>query len=185
MKHSILALGAALGLLVGGVGLSPTPALAEQFVRGAGSGGGEHLVPVGQTPRYDVTSMQSRTEDDPNSVTVITITNTSSQTCDVSVDWFNIVGTLIETTSYSLFSGESSNHCSRTVQFPITECLVNGTMTFHQGFATVNSTTTPSECGKIQVEARVYLTGGESSSEVPYAISNPKVIKHLVTNRGE
>ena len=36
MKHSILALGAALGLLVGGVGFSPTPALAQEDTQGTG-----------------------------------------------------------------------------------------------------------------------------------------------------
>ena len=154
---------------------------------GTPSPGLEPAVPVGQLVRYVVTFMSSITSGTINPTgTAVSITNNGPDTCDVSVDWFRGHSTTIScTTNFtSLPPGQTTVLCSRTLPNWVSVCDISCSpaLTFHEGRARVNSTNT-TYCARTAVDARVfYFSGGDASVA---AISNPKIVKTGIGNRGE
>src|SRR5262249_38288062 len=129
--------------------------------------------------RYLVTYMNSQTGNAIRSATVVTVTNQSSRSCAVQIEWFRgfTPNTPACTTTAVIDPGVTEDFCSRNLPGAITACniICDPELTFDEGKAIVSSSENAS-CGLIGVEARVYYTTGEGDTGVS-GISNPKIIR--------
>lgn len=154
--------------------------LKEQATTRAATTEAEDTGPL--VARYLVTFIKSRTTDPLRTSTVVSVTNQTSRTCDVSVDWFQGFNpTLACTTTFSLDAGFQTDFCSRQIPEPLTTC--NATcapdLTFHEGKAVVST-----NCRHIGVSARVYYTTGAIDDAVS-AISDSKIVDFGQGNVGD
>ena len=140
---------------------------------------------IPMTPRYLVTYMKSRTDNDKlRSATVVSVTNQSQATCRVAVSYFKgfVNNSSPEcSTSFSISPDFTVDFCSRNLPTPITTC--NSTcspgLTFDEGRSIVSST-----CREIGVSSRVYYTSGEGDDEIS-AITDSKIVKVGEGNNGD
>lgn len=137
--------------------------------------------------RYLVTYLKSLT-DVPRSATVITVTNQSTEPCDVKIDWFKGFepDTPACTTTAVVDVGITHDFCSRELLSNITTCnsTCDPELTVTEGKAIVSSSLSRA-CSPIGVESRVYYTTGETSDTGVAAVSNPKIVRAGVGNRGD
>ena len=140
-----------------------------------------HNSVLAQEARYLVTYVRSQNAGPIRSATAVTVTNQSSQSCEVQVEWFQsapvISQCILESTPIG--PGEARHFCSRNLPAAIMGCSLFATpatcpaLFGSQGTAVVSSTNN-FECTKIAVDARVYYTT-PGDAEVS-AISNSKIV---------
>lgn len=141
----------------------------------------------GGVNRYLVTYTHSQTTTALRSATVVAVTNQSSRSCQVKIEWFFGLDPDMPacTTTAAVPPRFTFDFCSRNLPFDITAC--NSTcapeLTFYEGKAIVSSSEEAS-CGLIGVEARVYYTTGDRDTGVS-AISNPKIVRADEGNLGD
>jgi hypothetical protein len=143
-------------------------------------------LPAGTVARYLVTYMKSNTATTAlRTATIISVTNQSSSTCKVAVDW-KVGGTSTAcTTTLSLSPGSELDFCSRTIPDGITTCnaTCSPSLTFNEGNAVVGSSTTTG-CEKIALSARTVYTSSTSDSPVN-GITDAKIVKFGAGNIGD
>jgi hypothetical protein len=143
-------------------------------------------LPAGTVARYLVTYMKSNTATTAlRTATIISVTNQSSSTCRVAVDW-KVGGTsTVCTTTLSLSPRSELDFCSRTIPDGITTCnaTCSPSLTFKEGKAVVGSSTTTG-CEKIALSARTVYTSSTSDSPVN-GITDAKIVKFGAGNIGD
>jgi hypothetical protein len=163
-----------------------TPVLAQEAPDGSSGPVSSNDYPGGVN-RYLVTYMHSQTRTAIRSATVVTVTNQSSRSCQVKIEWFVGFGpdTPVCTTTAVVAPRVTHDFCSRNLTVDITACnsTCDPELTFDEGKAIVSSSEDVS-CGLIGVEARVYYTTGERDTGVS-AISNPKIVRADEGNLGD
>jgi hypothetical protein len=183
-----------LTLVVSGM-IFPTAALAQ---RADGSKAEEYGYKGDTTKRYLVTYMNSQTQTSEDgeplemnrSATVVTVTNQSSGTCGIRIDWFRgFDPSAACTTTFALEEQLTADFCSRDLPIQITACnaTCDPELTFHEGRAVVSSATQTAEgpnCAAIAVSARVYYTTGEDDNALS-AITDSKIVRVGEGNRGD
>jgi hypothetical protein len=181
-----------LALALGGYEVSPTIALAQQPDGYQGKERHLQLQSDSQTKRYLITYMNSQTGEAIRSATVVTVTNQSGGTCDVTVQWFKgfLFTPECTTTFVGLENELTADFCSRSLPFTITSCnsTCDPELTFDEGRAVVSSSTETADgpdCSKIAVSARVYYTAGEEGDSAVAAITDSKVVRAGQGNRGD
>jgi hypothetical protein len=152
----------------------------EQAATGAAAPRADDTGPL--VDRYLVTFIKSRTTDPIRTATVVSVTNQTSRTCHVSIEWFRGFDPTLEcTTTFNVDAGFQIDFCSRQLPDSLTTC--NATcapdLTFHEGKAVVSA-----NCEQIGVSARVYYTRGSADDEVA-AISDSKIVRFDEGNRGD
>ena len=178
----------ALFLVVGG--LSFNSAWAQRLDGSAGTNalsGGTNPVKA----RYLVTYFRSQAHpaDSPGtrSVTAISVTNQSSRSCDVKIEWFKggIPEFPVCTDTAAVAPGHTISFCSRDVLFGITSCnpVCNPELTGDEGKAIVSSSR-ERDCDDIGLDARLYYTTGVEDTTVS-AVSNPKIVRANEGNHGD
>ena len=168
---------------------SVIPALAQRSADDGSAAAGAAISARGPSEpvveRYLVTYLKSRT-DAPRSATVVTVTNQSTESCEVKIDWF--LGfdpnTPVCTTTALVAPGVTHDFCSRDLLDNITTCnstCVPG-LTFAEGKVLVSSN---QSCHAIGVESRVYYTTGDVSDTGVAAVSNPKIVRAGESSDGD
>ena len=125
-------------------------------------------VPSGQTARYVIPFFMSQTAfGTARAVTAITIFNSSTSSCNASVQFqYTNQTTNLCSISMTLAAGTSQTLCSRPVSDPLTGCNVSCSpaLTFNSGHAFVSSSNSPSACNRLAVDPQVYYTNGSDSA---------------------
>jgi hypothetical protein len=166
-----------------------TPVLAQERPDSSRDAGA--AIPLdayeGGVNRYLVTYMNSQSTTAIRSATVVTVTNQSSRSCAVKIEWFRGLApnTPVCTTTVAVAPEVTHDFCSRNLPDAITACnsICAPELTFDEGKAIVSSSETVG-CSLIGVEARVYYTTGVSDMAVS-AISNPKIVETERGNLGD
>lgn len=146
-------------------------------------------VPAGQTARYIVTYIKSNTTSGFRTASVVSVTNNSSVTCSISVDWFaGLTGGSSGscTTNLSVAAGNTVDFCSRNVPSGVTSCnsTCSPAQTFLEGRAQVASTADAAgKCAGLAVESRVYYLTGTTTDTGVAAVSNPNIIRVGESNK--
>jgi hypothetical protein len=137
--------------------------------------------------RYLVTYMNSQATTAIRSATVVTVTNQSSRSCVVQIEWFRgfVPNTPVCTTTAAVAPGVTHDFCSRTLPGAITSCnsVCAPPLVFAEGKAIVSSSADVG-CNLIGVEARLYYTMGAGDMAIS-AISNPKIVRAEEGNLGD
>jgi len=138
-------------------------------------------------PRYLVTYVRSQNPGPIRAATAVTVTNQSSESCAVQVEWFRSQPPQPPTSlcilEVTIPSKDARQFCSRNLIGSITNCApfatpanCPGSFAF-EGTAIVSSSNT-SDCRLLGVEARVYYTtssNGVNDAAIS-AISNSKIV---------
>lgn len=144
-------------------------------------------LPAGTAARYRVTYANSQTRVAAlRSASIVSITNQSTVTCRVAVDWNFGAGGIACSANLVITPGMTADFCTRPIPGAITSC--NSTcpgagLTFFEGNATVGSSTIAG-CEKIAVSARTVYTASTTDSPVS-AITDAKVVKIGSGNIGD
>jgi hypothetical protein len=133
-----------------------------------------------EIPRYLVTYVRSQNVGPIRSATAVTVTNQSSESCTVQVEWFQSAPATSQCILETVIGPREARHfCSRSLPGAITGCSPVATpatcpaLFGSQGTAIVSSTDRFA-CSLIAVDARVYYTT-PGDAEV-LAISNSKIV---------
>ena len=145
-----------------------------------------------KVPRYLVTYVRSQNPGPIRAATAVTVTNQSSESCAVQVEWFTSLPTSLCILEVTIPSKGASQFCSRNLIGSITNCApfatpanCPGSIAF-EGTAIVSSSNT-SDCRLLGVEARVYYTtssNGVNDAAIS-AISNSKIVFAGERNLGD
>lgn len=133
-------------------------------------------------PRYLVTYINSQTGVTNRSATVVTVTNQSGASTEVSVAWFRGFSTIPSGTSTMVIpAGFTVDFGSRSLPGDLTvvNSVPNPELTFDEGRAVVSSRN-----ARIGVSARVYYTTGDDDSRLS-AITDSKVVVYGAGNTGD
>jgi hypothetical protein len=137
--------------------------------------------------RYLVTYVKSRT-DPPQSATVLTVINQSSEACEVRVGWFSGFEpeASVCTTTAVISPGVAHDFCSRELLEHITTCnsICDPELSFVEGKAHILSSAGKA-CSRLGIDARVYYTTGEATDMGVAAVSNPTIVSGSEGNRGD
>jgi hypothetical protein len=136
-------------------------------------------------PRYLVTYVRSQIAGPIRAATAVTVTNQSSESCAVEVEWFRSnPATSLCKLNVTIASHGANQFCSRNLIGSITNCApfatpanCPGSFAF-EGTAIVSSSSDTSDCRLLGVEARVYYTtssNGTNDTAIS-AISNSKIV---------
>jgi hypothetical protein len=183
-------------------GLAPSSSLAQQRPSANGAaqavdhdaddeGNGRLLaakpaLPRGTVARYLVTYFKSNTSVSTlRSAAIVSVTNQSTASCTVGVDWKTGGTATACSQSLLLTPGAQLDFCTRAIPSGITTC--NATcapnLTFNEGNAIVGSSTTTG-CEKIALSSRTVYTGSTTDAPVS-AITDANIVKFGFGNIGD
>jgi len=177
----------ALGLsLVLSAAAPATLALAQSKDGSGGAGGARSPDPV--TPDHKevarIVYMNSDTTSSASdrTATIVSITNQSSDPCEVSVDWTYADGSSVVCTTVStIVPGATHQHCTRAVPILVSTCQAtcSPALTFHEGSGVVSRLKTCKNT--LAIDARLYHMG---AADVPVqGIADLKVIQFGKKNK--
>lgn len=141
--------------------------------------------PTGESARYVMPYYYSvALSSGERSVTVLNVYNQAAVSCAVTVEFQYATGTTDLCSITSTIPAKTGwVYCSRPVNDPVAPCLVtcpNGGLTFNEGHAFIDSTSTVAACANIAIDARVIHTRDladtliDSSSRVSIVSINSK-----------
>jgi hypothetical protein len=167
-------------------GMPPSNALAQDSAGEARppppSG---RLFHLNQVPRYLVTYFNSQTASvGLRSASIVSITNQSSVSCRVFVDWKLEDGQLECGDELSIGPGVEVDFCTRAIPTAITKCnsICSPNLIFSEGYAIVGST--KAGCKKIAVSSRTVYTAYPADIPV-FGITDAKVVRSGSGNIGD